>query len=61
MTPNYDHGTLFLAPPPPAGTEADGGPHPAFDEGAEAMRRLRHPFAVPQSPPAGTARASFAA
>ena len=61
MTPNYDHGTLFLAPPSPLGTEADGGAHRALNEGAEAMRRLRHPFAVPQSPAAGTALASPAA
>ena len=58
MTPNYDHGRLFLAPPPPPGTEADGGPHRALNEGAEAMRRLRHPFAVTQSPAAGTTLAS---
>ena len=61
MTPNYDHGSLFLAPPAPLGTEAGGGSHRALDEGAEAMRRLRHPFAVPQSPAAGTALASSAA
>lgn len=57
MTPNDDYGTLFLAPPAPPGTEADGVPYPAVDDGAEAMRRLRQPFTVLQAPPAGTTAA----
>jgi hypothetical protein len=44
--PNYDHATLFVAPRSAPGTEAARGPRPAADDGAEAMRRLRHPFAV---------------
>jgi hypothetical protein len=52
---------LFLAPPAPPGTEADSGPHRAANEGAEAMRRLRHPFAVAQWPATGTTLASPAA
>jgi len=58
MAPNYDHGTLFLAPPPPPGTEADGVPNTTVDDGAEAMHRLRQPFAVRQAPPANTTPSS---
>jgi hypothetical protein len=47
MTANHDHATLFIAPP---ATAADTPPAPAVDGGAEAMRRLRHPFAVERPP-----------
>lgn len=43
MTPNHDHATLFLAPSAPSAAR----PEPILDDGAAAMRRLRHPFAVP--------------
>jgi hypothetical protein len=46
MTPNYDHATLFVAPAEPPAVEAAEQPRSTVDEGAEAMRRLRHPFAV---------------
>jgi hypothetical protein len=46
MTPNHDHATLFVAPPPPPGTETVGRAESTIDQGAEAMRWLRHPFAV---------------
>jgi hypothetical protein len=44
MTPNDEQAPLFLAPSNPA-AEAEGQGQTA-DEGTEAMRRLRHPFAV---------------
>ncbi|MCI4063962.1 hypothetical protein MRQ36_15735 [Micromonospora sp. R77] len=44
MTSNgIDRSALFLAMPTTDGTDA---PSLAFDGGEEAMRRLRHPFAV---------------
>ena len=46
MTPNHDHSTLFVAPLPAPGTDAAASRRPAVDDGAEAMRRLRHPFAI---------------
>ncbi|MFF5289543.1 hypothetical protein [Paractinoplanes globisporus] len=46
MTPNHNHATLFVAPPATRGTEAAGRPRSTVDDGAEAMRRLRDPFAV---------------
>jgi len=56
MTPNHDHASLFVAPPLPPGTEAVVRPKPAVDRGAEAMRWLRHPFAVPGTPAPRPAR-----
>ena len=44
MTPNHDHATLFVAPRPAPGSETTGTEQPAVDEGADEMRRLRHPF-----------------
>ncbi len=44
MTPHDDHRSLFQAPP--AAEEADNS-DAVFDGSDEAMRRLRHPFAVP--------------
>ncbi|MER5702212.1 hypothetical protein ABT023_09670 [Micromonospora sp. NPDC002296] len=42
---------LFFAP---ASTDGLDGPGVTFDGSEEAMRRLRHPFAVEQTqPPAG--------
>ncbi|MFI5896160.1 hypothetical protein ACIA5D_39275 [Actinoplanes sp. NPDC051513] len=49
MTPNHDHASLFVAPPAPHGAEADGRPQSTVDDGAEAMRRHRDPFAVRSS------------
>lgn len=46
MTPNRDHATLFVVPLPPPDAEAVGSPRSTVDNSAEAMRRLRHPFAV---------------
>jgi len=46
MTPNHDHASLFVAPPSPPGAEVADRPQSAVDRGAEAMRCLRHPFAV---------------
>ena len=45
MTLNHDHATLFVAPPL-ADTEAVVRPPSTVDHGAEAMHRLRQPFAV---------------
>ncbi|MFG1991990.1 hypothetical protein ACGFJ7_18625 [Actinoplanes sp. NPDC048988] len=53
MTPNYDNSSLFLAPSSPRDTET-GPNRPAADHRAEAMRALRHPFAV--RPEAAAAR-----
>jgi hypothetical protein len=50
MTPNHDSATLFVAPPEPPATGAAPKPRATVDDGAEAMRRLRHPFAVEQAP-----------
>ena len=49
MTVNHDHATLFVAPPAPPAVQAiaAGRPEPAVNSGAEAMRRLLDPFAVP--------------
>ncbi|MEV6596344.1 hypothetical protein AB0M36_05680 [Actinoplanes sp. NPDC051346] len=49
MTLNYDHATLFIAPP---GVEAVYARRPVADGGADALRRLRQPFAVPSVPAA---------
>ena len=59
MTPNRDHATLFVAPLPPPGAEAVESPRPTVDDSAEAMRRLRHPFAIrkeSERPPSSTRR-----
>jgi hypothetical protein len=53
MTPNHDHATLFVAPSEPSVAGATGGSTPA-DSGTEAMRQLRHPFAIRSGPPAAT-------
>ncbi len=44
MASHDDHQSLFKAPP---STEATDGPGAVFDGSDEAMRQLRHPFAVP--------------
>ncbi|MEV4489106.1 hypothetical protein AB0K04_03215 [Micromonospora coxensis] len=49
---DQDRSALFLAMPTSDGLD---GPSVAFDGSAEAMRRLRHPFAVD---PAGPQRAT---
>ena len=46
MTSNLDHDTPFVSPPAPEPVRT-----PAVDDGAEAMRRLRDPFAVPPARP----------
>jgi hypothetical protein len=46
MAPNHDHATLFVAPPAPRASESTGKTESAVDDGADAMRRLRHPFAI---------------
>jgi hypothetical protein len=46
MTLNHDHATLFVAPSTPPAVEAADRSESTVDDGAEAMRRLRHPFAV---------------
>lgn len=46
MTPNHDHASLFLAPPAPPADEAADESGQEAEAGAEAMRRLRDPFAV---------------
>ena len=56
MTPNRDPAHLFVAPPSPPGTQPVDRPQSAVDRGDEAMRGLRHPFAVPETPEPGTAR-----
>jgi len=50
MTPNHDHDSLFVAPHPPTGDEAADNPLSTVDDGDEAMRRLRDPFAVRTRP-----------
>jgi hypothetical protein len=45
MTPNHDHATLFKAAAPPA-EEDTGQAGRVADDGAEAMRALRDPFAT---------------
>jgi hypothetical protein len=55
MTPNYDHATLFV---PPAVPRAAGTPRSVVDHGAEAMRKLCHPFAVHPVPARVSAEAS---
>jgi hypothetical protein len=55
MTPNHDHATLFVAPPAPAAVEAAGRHGSTVADGAEAMRRLRHPFAVRPARATGSA------
>jgi hypothetical protein len=44
-----DERLLFVAPP---SADTDEGPDPVFDGSGEAMRRLRHPFAVEAAHPA---------
>ncbi|WP_229075062.1 hypothetical protein [Actinoplanes sp. DH11] len=56
MTPNHDHATLFLAPPARPGVQQER-PEAPVDGSAAAMRRLRHPFAVPAEPAPAAARA----
>jgi hypothetical protein len=50
MTPNHDHATLFVAPTALPAGKAGGDSmdvsQPTVDGSADAMRRLRHPFAV---------------
>jgi hypothetical protein len=54
MTPNHDHATLFVAPAASPAGKAGGNSRdmspPAVDGSADAMRRLRHPFAVGPAP-----------
>ncbi|MEV4624500.1 hypothetical protein AB0J74_38055 [Asanoa sp. NPDC049573] len=53
MTPNHDHATLFVAPADaPEADAAASTPGPAADDGVEAMRQLRDPFAVQPAPAA---------
>ena len=50
MTLNHDHATLFVAPSAPPAVQAitaAGGPERTVNSGAEAMRQLLDPFAVP--------------
>ena len=56
MTPSYDQATLFLAPPLWQDAERTGRTRPAVDHRAEAMRVLRHPFAVRSEPATGSVR-----
>jgi hypothetical protein len=46
MTPNDAHATPFKTPPAPPTVGAAGRPGPIVDSGAEAMRKLRDPFAL---------------
>lgn len=55
MTPDHDHALLFVAPADLAEGDAPSTPGPAADDGAEAMRQLRDPFALQPVPDTGTA------
>jgi hypothetical protein len=50
MAPNYDHATLFVEPSVSASDKAGSQPRQVAGHEAETMRRLRHPFAVPNQP-----------
>lgn len=54
MTPTYHRATLFVAPASSQDAQRNSRALPAADHRAEAMHKLRHPFAVRAEPATGS-------
>jgi hypothetical protein len=65
MTVNHDHALLFVTPSAPPAVQAivaaAGRPAATVNSGAEAMVRLRNPFAVQPTPSAQDGRSTHPA